>query len=160
MGKFIRNILTGFSVVVISLLMVSCDDEGCIESVVSYAAGSIDNSDAESATVNSFSVWQIGQEKDSAMLTNSTSLSGIEILLNPNDDYTALKFNFNMARDTISDTVTFYYKTRDYFLNIDCGSTTFFDIETILHTGHFITDTEIINPEVTNEKKINFKLYY
>ena len=53
MGKFIRNILTGFSVVVISLLMVSCDDEGCIESVVSYAAGSIDNSDAESASVRS-----------------------------------------------------------------------------------------------------------
>ncbi len=160
MGNFINKITIISLIALISSFLISCDDEGCIESVVAYTNGSLNVTTEDPIDINSYSVWGIGQERDSAMLRNSTNLTGIELLLNPNTDYTDLRFQFNMPNDTVTDTITFYYKSREYFLNIDCGCSAFFDIETIDFKGHFITDAEIINPEVTNEKKINFKLFY
>ena len=162
MGKTLKNINLLFLIVsVVTLgLFTSCDDEGCIESVIAYLIGSLKAMGEDAPTIKSYSVWGVGQEKDSVLLSNQTSLKGIELLLNPNEEFTDFKFRFVVGTDTIIDYIKFSYKNRLYFLSIDCGCSTFYSIESIESGGAFIKDTEIVNSDVTNEKKVNFNLYY
>ena len=165
MGKVLTKYLFLISAIITGFLVTGCSEEGCTDPRVSYTAGNVEAENLESTiNVNGFSIWGIGQATDSAMVTNGSISSPMELLLNSNSDVTQLKFDFYLTkdtvRDTISDIITFYYENQDFFLSMDCGCTVYHFIDSITTTNNFILKTEIVNPEVTNEKKINFNLYY
>ncbi|MGL4293350.1 MAG: DUF6452 family protein [Bacteroidales bacterium] len=160
MGKIIRY-LTIFLCGI--WLFSGCGDEGCTESTVSYTIATLTKVDPTSKvdTLKTFSVYGIGQQNDSALVLNQSDTKVISLLLNPDTVYTRFRMELAFTnKDTLTDTLTFYYKNQEYFLSIDCGCSVYNYIDSVLHTGNRIKNIEITNPEVTNEKKPNIIFYY
>lgn len=160
--KTLRNMLLGAVALCGAAALPSCSDEGCIESTISYAVASV-KAGEESAGVKPkwVEVRALGYKDDTLMVDATTSLTGLSLLLNPDTTSTRLEFTFRINEaDDVVDTIDIHHTNRLYFLTIDCGCGVFSDIDTVLHTSHYINSIAIINPEVTNEKKPNLELYY
>ncbi|MEG1617812.1 MAG: DUF6452 family protein [Bacteroidales bacterium] len=141
------------------LLLSSCGDEGCTEQVTAYAVGTFEKEKTTETVISKLLVYGIGQEKDSLMAAQTT-LKVVDLIFNSSDTITKTDFRFVVDNDTISDTLTFYYTNRDFFLNIDCGCSVFHTIDSIEHTSNLIKEIEIINSDITNEKTPNFTIRY
>ena len=143
------------------LLCNSCGDEGCTESRNSYTVATIRQDTVNSATaIRMLSVFGIGQKNDSAMVEATNSLQSVSLILNPDTSFTKMEFVFTLDLDTVIDTLSFYYRNEAYFISIDCGCSVHNYIDSVLHTNHLIQQVEIINPEITNEKKTNIAIHY
>lgn len=162
MGKALKPILSLLTLITGISLWSSCGDEGCTEPTTSYTVASLTAEPGTSPVgPKSLSVYGIGQQSDSLMINSVTTFQGISLILDPDTTYTQMLFEFPMSEnDTIRDTLDFHYKNQLYFLTIDCGCTVQNYLDSILHTSNLIKRIEIINPEVTNEKKPNITLYY
>ena len=154
--KLIRYIALALA----ALSLWACGSDGCTENTVAYAVASIEAGEGSAGVKpSSVAVYGIGRTPDSLM-TSATSLTGLSLMLNPDTTVTRLEFVFRVSADTIRDTLTVLYSNRLFFLSIDCGCTVVSDIDTVLHTSHYVNSVQVINPEVTNEKKQNILLYY
>lgn len=162
MGKNLKLVLSLLTLITGISLWSSCGDDGCTEATTSYTVAALSAEPNTSPLEPKFvSVYGIWADTDSIMVDQTTSFKSISLTLNPDTTYTQMKFEFIMPdNNTLRDTLDFHYKNQLYFLTIDCGCTIESYIDTVYTTNNLIKRIEIINPEVTNEKKPNITLYY
>lgn len=61
-----------------------------------------------------------------------------------------------LMRDTIEVT----HQNIPFVDNIECGAVMHFRVESLRYTTNALDSVTIVNPEITNEEKINFHIYY
>ena len=112
-------------------------------------------------------------------MVESASSGNIELLLNSNSNETVFGFVFYVPETTTNDEgkevttlveklnyVTFSYENIPFFLDMECGCSVHHIINSVeLDYGSneadkIIKSIQIVNPEITNEKAINFTLNY
>lgn len=161
MGKVLNLVRIPLISISLFLLFCACADEGCTEPTTSFTIASLTQKVIDQkSVVQSVSVYGIDQKDDTVMVKNQRDLKILALLLNQDTTYTQMRFEFAFTKDTIKDTLSFYYKNQAYFLSIDCGCSVFNYLDSVSHTNHLIQNIEIINPEVKNEKTPNITLYY
>ncbi len=77
-------------------------------------------------------------------------------------DYTRFIFSYASLGATYrgKDTVTVEHRNIPYFTNLDCGSMMFYEITKASFTRHRLDSVVITNPNINNNEKENFKIYF
>ncbi len=134
--------------------ITACSGE-CTESVVSNV---ITDFVYPSGIKPTLSAYILDLKVDTFLFKNQSDLRAVPLLLNPDTTFTRLRLEFNLTDTIVSDTVTFYHQNSPFFVSMDCGCSMFYTLENVVHTNNIITEIEINNPSITNEKKPNIKI--
>lgn len=58
------------------------------------------------------------------------------------------------------DTIRISHRNIPYFMNLDCGTMMFYEIQQATSTRHQLDSLQIINPNIDNNEKENIKIYF
>ena len=109
-------------------------------------------------------------------LTNGATVTGIAT----NDGKAEVDTVFNMAEsymtvplsytdrttyvihytETMRDTIELKHENRPFVSDIECPAMMFFEVESMRYTTNALDSVKLVNPEITNEEKVNFYIYY
>ena len=62
--------------------------------------------------------------------------------------------------ETMRDTIEVKHKNIPFVSDIECPAMMFYQVEDIRYTTNALDSVKLINPEITNEEKVNFHIYY
>ena len=62
--------------------------------------------------------------------------------------------------EKMRDTIVVTHQNIPYLQNIECGTMMFYKVEDIKYTTYNLKSIEIVNPDINNEEKKNFNIYY
>lgn len=62
--------------------------------------------------------------------------------------------------ETLRDTIELTHKNIPFVNSIDCGAMMFYQVEGLRYTTNVLDSIKILNPEINNEEKRNFNIYY
>ena len=148
------------------LLVPGCEVENCPPNALSYLHFSL--VDQNGRTFNtSDTITIVGQTTSSDTLVSDTLI---------NQEAAASSFSLPLSYDAYTQFVFIYhaldvgYVGRDtiridhrnipYFTNLDCGSMMFYEVTKVENTRHRLDSLTITNPNIDNNEKENFKIYF
>lgn len=142
------------------LLTQSCGESDCSLSTISQAR---------------FDFLDSKTNKNVA-LTNGVMISGIatinnsaivDTLFNQAESYMTLPLSYTNQTtyvmhysETLRDTIWLTHKNIPFVGDIECGSMMYYKIEDLNYTTHVLDSVTLVNPEINNEEKKNFNIYY
>ena len=62
--------------------------------------------------------------------------------------------------ETMRDTIELKHKNLPFVSDIECPAIMFFEVKDIRSTTNALDSVKLVNPEITNEEKVNFYIYY
>lgn len=62
--------------------------------------------------------------------------------------------------ERMRDTIWVTHRSTPFVSNIECGAVMHYEVESIRYTTNALDSVTIVNPEITNEEKTNFNIYY
>ena len=62
--------------------------------------------------------------------------------------------------ETMRDTIEVKHKNIPFVSDIECPAMMFYQVEDIRYTTNALDSVKLVNPEITNEERINFNIYY
>jgi hypothetical protein len=62
--------------------------------------------------------------------------------------------------ETMRDTIELKHQNIPFVSDIECPAMMFFNVEDVRYTTNALDSVKLVNPEITNEEKINFYIYY
>lgn len=62
--------------------------------------------------------------------------------------------------ENMRDTIELVHKNRPFVNDIGCPALVFFEVEDIRYTTNALDSVKLVNPNITNEEKVNFHIYY
>ena len=91
------------------------------------------------------------------IINRETNVSTLSIPLSY-DDETIISLVYN---STFTDQFTVHHRNIPYFLNLDCGTMMFYEVTAVTSNQiHMMDSIVITNPNIDNNEKENFKLYF
>ncbi|MBQ8520837.1 MAG: hypothetical protein IJ456_05565 [Bacteroides sp.] len=155
-----HTLLTGLLAVVCGIGIPSCGESECPLTTVSvahfdfldsktHAAVTITNG----ATVTGISVVDGEVLEDTIYNLAQSSMS---LPLSYTDRTTYVMHYSETLRDTIEVT----HKTIPFVSDIECGTMMHYRVEGLRYTTNALDSVVLINPEITNEERKNFNIYY
>lgn len=142
------------------LLIQSCGESDCSLSTVSYARFDF----LDSKTHKAVSLT------DGAIITGITTIEGTLIadtVFNRAESYMSVPLSYTNQTmyvmhysETISDTIWLTHKNIPFVGDIECGSMMFYQVEDLSYTTNVLDSIILVNPDINNEEKKNFNIYY
>lgn len=142
------------------LFIQSCGESDCSLSTISYAR--FDFLD--------------GKTHKSVALTNGATITGIitingamivDTVFNRAESYMSVPLSYTDQTiyvihysETLSDTIRLTHKNIPFVSDIECGSMMFYQVEDFSYTTNALDSVTLVNPEINNEEKKNFNIYY
>lgn len=96
--------------------------------------------------------------KDSLM--NDTIFNKAESSMSLPLSYTSKTTYVLHYTEKMRDTIIITHQNIPYLQNIECGTMMFYKVEDIKYTLYHLKSIEIVNPDINNEEKKNFNIYY
>ena len=109
-------------------------------------------------------------------LTNGATVTGIatsdgkvevDTVFNKAESYISVPLSYTDRTtyvlhytETMRDTIELKHKNRPFVSDIECPAMMFFEVENIRYTTNALDSVKLVNPEITNEEKVNFHIYY
>ncbi|MBO5000829.1 MAG: hypothetical protein J6C58_08370, partial [Bacteroidaceae bacterium] len=62
--------------------------------------------------------------------------------------------------ETLRDTIQLTHKNIPFVSDIECGSMMFYKVEQVAYTTNVLDSVTLVNPDINNEEKKNFNIYY
>ena len=142
------------------LLIQSCGESDCSLSTISYAR--FDFLDSKT--------------QKSVTLTNGATITGIitiddtmivDTVFNRAESYMSVPLSYTNQTiyvihysETLRDTIQLTHKNIPFVNDIECGSMMFYQVEEFSYTTNVLDSVILANPEINNEEKKNFNIYY
>ena len=102
--------------------------------------------------------------EDGYLLTGISKFDDVELDLNPNDSITYMLINGTYTEYgdsfSVTDTICIEYTTEPFYLDMNCGCTVTFELNSVTSTHHLFTSTEVVDPIVLTDSGINLKFEY
>lgn len=156
-----RKILLYIFCFLITCSLFSCENYKDCNSPVQTSLGigffQMVNGTSQDSTLPALTMYGIGRAD--SLLADSASYSSIYLPLNQNVDTTAFFIQPN-SPSAIGDTITIKYKRSLQFVSSGCGFTTFFNIDTVYSTYHFIDSLSLTTKNIVTSNAINIQIYY
>lgn len=108
--------------------------------------------------------------------TNGTTITGISVvegevledtLFNLAQSSMSLPLSYTHSTtyvmhytETLRDTIEVTHKNIPFVSDIECGTMMFYQVEGLRYTTNALDSVVLINPEITNEERKNFNIYY
>ena len=109
-------------------------------------------------------------------LTNGVTVTGIAIsdgkaevdtVFNKAESYMTVPLSYTDQTtyvlhytETMRDTIELKHKNHPFVSDIECPAIMFFEVEDIRYTTNTLDSVKLVNPDITNEEKVNFHIYY
>lgn len=149
-----------FTFLMFCLLIQSCGESDCSLSTISYAHFDF----LDSKTHKTVSLT------DGAMITGATTIDDtwvIDTVFNRAESYMSLPLSYTNQTmyimhysETLRDTILLTHKNIPFVSDIECGSMMFYQVEDFSYTTNVLDSVTLVNPEINNEEKKNFNIYY
>ena len=62
--------------------------------------------------------------------------------------------------ETMRDTIELTHRNIPFVSDIECPTMMFYEVEDIRYTTYALDSIKLVNPQITNEERINFNIYY
>lgn len=62
--------------------------------------------------------------------------------------------------ETMRDTIEVKHRNKPFVSNIECPAMMFYEVESFRYTTNALDSVKLVNPQITNEERINFYIYY
>lgn len=167
MGAVLRKIRVAKVIVLsaIALGLGSCGSDGCVENRNSIPRAQFYSYGEQelALSVDSISIYGIGQPTDSMLLDSAVAVTQVYLPLRFTQDTTQYVIRYlqhTLSSPRYNDTLTFVYQAYPYFASIDCGAMYNFNIDTCRYTRHVLDSVSVIAPEITNSDVENIRLFY
>lgn len=90
------------------------------------------------------------------LINRETSVSSLSLPLSYNNE-TQFIIRYNRQGQ---DVITVKHRNIPYFMNLDCGTMMFYEVTEATSTNRMMDSLVITNPNIDNNEKENFKLYF
>ena len=162
-GKsYCRVVLIVWSMIAIGLL-TSCGSSGCYENRSSIPLAKLYayNMPSQAVSVDSITVYGIGQSADSLLLDAARNVSSMYLPFRSDADTTRYVIRYDLLPSTIyNDTLTFIYRRYPYFISGDCGVVFNYTVDSFSYTKNMLDSAALVVPEVTNSEVETVQLFY
>ena len=144
----------------IALLTSGCDEDDCALATLSVARFDFQDSQTHKAVkltsgVTVTGIATIGGALDVDTVFNQAT-SYMSVPLSYTDKTTYVMHYTELMRDTIEVT----HRNIPFVNDIECGAVMHYQIENLRYTTNALDSVTLLNPQVTNEEKTNFIIYY
>lgn len=141
--------------------LVSCEDYKDCNSPVKTSLGlgfyQMLNQEAADSTLPALTLYGIGH-KDS-LLADEESKRQIFVPLNQNKDSSSFFLQSDSTKQN-GDTIKVTYNRDLHFVSSGCGFTTFYQLDTVTSTYHYIDSIALVNKKIITTNAINLKIFY
>ena len=144
-------------------VLSSCGNNGCEETRESYLC--VQFKASAERNIRSLTAWGLTQKGDSLLMQLGTNqLTDVEFYLKPDATSTQILMHCVVAEydETLQfdDTLSIYYTHYPYFLDIECGCSMFYQIDSVKVTHSLFKNCTLKNDKITNEENVNVLLQY
>jgi len=122
-----------------------CDDDS--QSILVARFKTTNTSEITDTTMSAITIHGIREGKKDSLLYISDQVSGIELPLDPNKDFS----RFIITNEIESDTLSIYHSNEVYLISYTCGYAVRFSLEELTATGDWIKDMELRESEIDAE---------
>lgn len=149
-----------FLLITCGFFIQGCSDSECPMSTVSYAR--FDFLDSKT--------------HQTVSLTNGATITGlivqdnvpeIDTVFNQASTYMTVPLSYTHQTtyvmhysETLRDTIEVTHKNIPFVSDIECGTLMFYQVEALRYTTNVLDSVTLVNPEINNEEKTNFNIYY
>lgn len=141
-------------------LLQSCSESDCSLSTISLAHFDFLDSKTQKAV----------ELTEGAMITGIANIGDtliIDTLFNQAKSYMSVPLSYTDQTtyiihysETLRDTIRVTHKNIPFVSDIECGAMMFYNVEDIGYTTNVLDSVILVNPEINNEEKKNFNIYY
>lgn len=162
----LKRLYIAITLVSILLLLASCGSNGCYEnrSSIPMAKFYAYNYPTKTVSIDSISIYGIGQRNDSLLLDCARRVSSLQLPLRNDADTTQYVIRYETksipSSSLYNDTLTWIYTRYPYFISGDCGVVFNYAIDTVLYTRNMLDSVAVMVDEVTNQDQETIRLYY
>lgn len=142
------------------MTMAGCANRDCYDNQNSLPLAGFYTSapSAKPVMVDSLTVYGIGAPLDTLLTKNATNISSIYLPFRIDGETTSYVFRWE-ALGGLSDTVTFHYKARPWFVSSECGVIYKYEVKDIISTGAIIDSVTCPDGVITNIPTENLRIY-
>ena len=142
-------------------LFPACEVENCPPNALSYAHFTLKDGNGKNVSFSSpISVVGIemveGHTVCDTLINQESGASSFSLPLSYADE---TRFVLIYSAEA-ADTITVGHRNIPYFINIDCGTMMFYEVTRVSTTRHAIDSILVTNPNIDNNEKENFKIYF
>jgi hypothetical protein len=142
------------------LLIQGCGESDCSLSTVSYARFDFLDSKTHKAVKLTNGVMVSGTSTIENSLVTDTLFNRAESYMSVPLSYTKQTTYVMHYSETLRDTIWLTHKNIPFVGDIECGAMMFYQVESFDYTNHVLDSVTLVNPEINNEEKKNFNIYY
>ena len=99
-------------------------------------------------------IWMDGTEETDTVFNKAISYMSVPLSYT---DRTTYVIHYT---ETMRDTIELKHQNIPFVSDIECPAIMYFDVEEVRYTTNALDSVKLVNPEITNEEKINFYIYY
>lgn len=110
------------------------------------------------------------QITNGATVTGIASVNGtldIDTVFNQAQSYMSVPLSYTDRTtfvihytETMRDTIEVMHRNIPYVSDIECPAMMFYEVENMRYTTNALDSVKLVNPQITNEERINFNIYY
>lgn len=161
-----HKLLTTALLITIALLpaLTSCNTSGCTENrnAVPLAAF-LDPATDASITLDSLSIYGVGQPNDSILSPAGLRVSQVYLPMRPTHSSVKWCLDYKWKQldyPELNDTIAFDYTSTPIFASEECGVYYRYLITRMTYTDHLIDHVEIVDSLITNIDKVYVNIYF
>lgn len=149
-------------------IFMGCSGSECYENHSALPLASFYSAESQqSVTLQQVEIYGIGAPGDSILYTRQ-NLNQAYLPFRIWEDSTRYVFAYLAGiTDSVAtpdfkvptDTITFRYNRKEWFVSPACGAMYFFEMKNVTHTSNLI-DSIACNPLITNENSTNIKIFF
>lgn len=110
------------------------------------------------------------QITNGATVTGIASVNGtldIDTVFNQAQSYMSVPLSYTDRTtfvihytETMRDTIEVTHRNIPFVSDIECPAMMFYEVESMRYTTNALDSVKLVNPQITNEERINFNIYY
>lgn len=153
-------ILIALLVITVCLTFHSCGESECPLTTVSLARFDFLDSETHGGVgiTSGATITGIVQLEDTIL--TDTIYNKAETSMSLPLSYTNRTTYVMHYTETIRDTIELTHKNIPFVSDIECGTMMFYKVESVKYTTYALDSVVIINPNINNEEKKNFNIYF
>ena len=154
-----KKTLTALLVIALAVL-TGCEEDPCSLTTLSQARFDFRDSQTHKAVTLT----------EGALVTGIATIADtldVDTVFNQAKDYMTVPLSYTDKTtyvmhytERMRDTIEVTHRNTPFVSNIECGAVMHYEVESIRYTTNALDSVTIVNPEITNEEKTNFYIYY
>lgn len=155
-----RQKITSALLVISLALLTGCEEDPC--SLTTLSAARFDFRDSQT--------HQAVTLTEGATVTGIADIDGkldVDTVFNQAKSYMTVPMSYTHKTtyvmhytERMRDTIEVTHRNIPFVSNIECGTVMKYEVENIRYTTNALDSVTIVNPEIDNEEKTNFNIYY